>query len=199
MPGLLVCDDDEPWPSSCEAVGVDRLDPERFEAVTNPATRGPESDPVDDCELALRTITGFLLDTAVVATIFLPIVGAAFSPLAGKTDGGGGISVTDPADIEAGGPGVIAAGEVITEATACLCLADEGSGGGGISDAVAAALFDVASPSWIASSAVVGGDANRAVGRGPDAEGPLDFFRIGCGGGGLEDDGVGSFLLLEGV
>lgn len=32
------------------------------------------------------------------------------------------------------------------------------------------------------------GDTNRVLGRGPDAEGPLAFFRIGCGGGGLEDE-----------
>jgi hypothetical protein len=38
----------------------------------------------------------------------------------------------------------------------------------------------------------LGGDANLAVGRGPDVEGPLGFFRIGCAGGGLdEDDGIG--------
>lgn len=27
---------------------------------------------------------------------------------------------------------------------------------------------------------------NRAVGRGPEEEGPLAFFKIGCGGGGLD-------------
>lgn len=31
------------------------------------------------------------------------------------------------------------------------------------------------------SASESGGDANRAVGRGPEAEGPLGFFRIGCG------------------
>ena len=64
---------------------------------------------------------------------------------------------------------------------------------------VAAGLVDTASALWIASSLVVGGDANRAVGRGPDAEGPLDFFRMGCDGGGLEDDGVNPLLLSNGT
>lgn len=58
-------------------------------------------------------------------------------------------------------------------------------------------LVGVASPSWIASSLGVGGDAKRAVGRGPDEEGPLDFFKIGWGGGGLEDEGVSPLLPLE--
>lgn len=30
------------------------------------------------------------------------------------------------------------------------------------------------------------GETKRAVGRGPDEDGPLDFFNMGCGGGGLE-------------
>lgn len=63
--------------------------------------------------------------------------------------------------------------------------------------ATVAVLVGVASLSWIASSLKVGGDAKRAVGRGPDEEGPLDFFKIGWGGGGLEDEGVNPLLPLE--
>lgn len=40
------------------------------------------------------------------------------------------------------------------------------------------------------SSSESGTSTNRAVGRGPELEGPLEFFRIGCEGGGLDDDGV---------
>lgn len=32
----------------------------------------------------------------------------------------------------------------------------------------------------LSSTSDPGGDTNRAVGRGPEAEGPLGFFRIGC-------------------
>lgn len=205
IPGSLVCGDDEPGPSSCEEVGVDRLDPERFEAVTNPATRGPESDPVDDCELGLRTITGFLLDTAVFATIFLPVV-ALLSPLADETDGGGPISAPGVTGVGAAGIGSTAGdsvdfakGDAVLGALASCCFAREGRGGGGIATAAAVGLVDTTSASWIASSPAVGGEANRAVGRGPDAEGPLDFFRMGCDGGGLVDDGVSPFLLSDGT
>lgn len=204
--GSLVCDDDGPGPSSCEAVGVDRLEPERFETTTTPVACGPESDPVDDCELGLRTITGFLLDAAVLATIFLPPVAAPFAPLADETVGGGPISAPGAAGIAAvcigstaGGPGAFAAREAVVGALACCFLAAEGRGGGGISMVAAAGLAVATSASWIASSLVVGGDANRAVGRGPDAEGPLDFFRMGCDGGGLEDDGVKPLLLSNGI
>ena len=40
----------------------------------------------------------------------------------------------------------------------------------------------------IFSSSESWGDTNRAVGRGPDAVGPLDFFKMGCRGGGLDAD-----------
>lgn len=81
---------------------------------------------------------------------------------------------------------------------------DGGRGGGGIAGAaiataLAAVLVDAVSRSWTASSPEVGGDANRAVGRGPDEEGPLDFFKIGWAGGGREDEGVNPFLLVEEV
>lgn len=49
---------------------------------------------------------------------------------------------------------------------------------------------DTSWPSLLASSSDPRGEMNRAVGRGPDAEGPLGFFNIEAGGGGLEDDGV---------
>jgi hypothetical protein len=200
-PPSLVCDDDEPCPSSCAALGVDRLDPARFEAATNPVTRWPES------ELGLRTITGLLRDAAVLATTFLPVVAAPFSPVAGRTGGGGGISASDAADgwvsaagSPAAGSGSFGAGEEDAGAVPCLCFTDKGSGGGGIAETVAAAVpVDMVSPSWMASSPEAGGDANRAVGRGPDEDGPLDFFKIGCGGGGLEDDGVSPFLPMEGT
>jgi hypothetical protein len=204
--GSLICDGDGPGPSSCEAVGVDRLEPERFETATTAVACGPESDPVDDCELGLRTITGFLLDAAVLATTFLPPVVAPFPPLAGETVGGGPISAPGAAGIgaacvgpTAGGSGVFAAREAAVGASACCFLAAEGRGGGGISVAAAAGLADTTSASWIASSLVVGGDANRAVGRGPDEEGPLDFFRMGWDGGGLEEDGVNPLLLSDGT
>lgn len=41
------------------------------------------------------------------------------------------------------------------------------------------------SSSFSASSSDACGDTNRAVGRGPVVEGPLGFFKIGWGGGGL--------------
>lgn len=68
-------------------------------------------------------------------------------------------------------------------------LSAVGRGGGGISDV---ALSDDTT-SFAASSPDSGGRSNRAVGRDPDAEGPLGFFKIGCDGGGREDDGVGCF------
>lgn len=37
------------------------------------------------------------------------------------------------------------------------------------------------------------GDTNRAVGRGPEFDGPLGFFKIGCDGGGLDEEGVKLF------
>lgn len=46
-----------------------------------------------------------------------------------------------------------------------------------------------ASPGDDSSSSDSGGETNRAVGRGPDVEGPLGFFKMGCEGGGLLDEG----------
>ena len=180
-------------------VGIDRLDPERFDAVAE-ATREPASDPPD----GRRTITGFLLDAAVAATILLPVLVVDFPPLVDGAGGGGWVSTSDTVGIGAGGVVfivgdaeiVVPVGEVGEGPVDC-CLADKGSGGGGISKAAAAVLADTASSTEIASSYEAGGDAKRAVGRGPDVEGPLDFFRMDCGGGGFEEDGVGSFLLTE--
>ncbi len=70
-------------------------------------------------------------------------------------------------------------------------LVNGGSGGGGISKDVTIVLPDETSSSFVSSLSDAGGETNRAVGRGPEADGPLDFFRIGCGGGGLDDEGVG--------
>lgn len=44
-------------------------------------------------------------------------------------------------------------------------------------EAVSLSLSSSSSDGW--------GETKRAVGRGPDDEGPLGFFRIGCGGGGF--------------
>ena len=201
IPASLAADDDEPCPRSCGVVGADRLDPERFDAAAEEATRGAASDPADDCTLGLRIIAGLLLDAAVAATILLPVLVVDFTPLADETGGGGWVSTSDTVGIGAGGVGftvggaeiAVPVGEVAEGAVDC-CLADGGSGGGGISKAAAAVLADTASSTEIASSYEAGGDANRAVGRGPDVEGPLDFFRMECGGGWFEDDGFGSFL-----
>ena len=199
IPASLVADDDEPCPGSCGVVGVDRLDPERFDDVVE-ATRGPASDPPD----GLRTITGFLLDAAVAATILLPVLLVDFPPLVDEVGGGGWVSISGTVGIGAGGVSftagdadiVVPVGEVGEGAVDC-CLAGKGSGGGGISKAAATVPADTASSTEMASSYEAGGDAKRAVGRGPDADGPLDFFRMDCGGGGFEDNGVGSFLLTE--
>lgn len=203
MPASLPWDDDEPCPRSCEVVGVVRLDPERFDAVTYPATRVPVSDPADDCELGLRTMTGLLLDAAVAATILLPALLVTFSPLAGKTDGGGRISVPGMLGLGAEGADFVVGDEWVSAGVegeiACCSLDDAGSGGGGISEAPTGVRVVPSSPTVIASSYDAGGDAKRAVGRGPDAEGPLDFFKMECGGAGLDDDGVGPLELAEGA
>lgn len=164
--------------------------------------RVPVSDPPDDCELSLRVITGFLFDAAVAATIFLPELAAVFPPLADETDGAGRNSPSDTVGMgdeglcsTTGAGKVFTAGEATKGATACFFLADGGSGGGGIPEAITAVLADASSSTEMASSYKARGDANRAVGRGPDAEGPLDFFRMECVGCGLEDEGGGPFLL----
>lgn len=89
-------------------------------------------------------------------------------------------------------------GGELAEVVFCLCFTDKGNGGGGISElSTEVVLDDAASPSFPVSSPEAGGEANRAVGRGPDEDGPLDFFRIGCGGGGLEEEGVNPFFPPE--
>lgn len=145
-------------------------------------------------------MSGLLLDTAVLATTFLPGVDVVvLSPVGGGT-GGGGMSAAGAtvAFFPLLGSGGLDAGEELANALPCLCFTDNGSGGGGISEAVIdAVLVDTASPSWMASSPEAGGEANRAVGRGPDEDGPLDFLRIGCGGGGLEEEGVRPFFPID--
>lgn len=61
-----------------------------------------------------------------------------------------------------------------------------------IPGALASAPFGGAacpSPGDGSSSSDSGGETKRAVGRGPDVEGPLGFFKMGCEGGGLLDEG----------
>jgi hypothetical protein len=167
-------------------------------------SREPASEPAEDCELALRGITGLRLDAAVEATIFRVGV-APFSPF--PPDGGGG-----------GGGRISVCGGVAVAAFSRLT--DDGNGGGGICDgtfgvgvpgAIAnssstcvsgidggkmsedTAVLPEDTSSSLTSSSEPAGDTKRAVGRGPEAEGPLDFFRIGCRGGGLEEEGVGDF------
>jgi hypothetical protein len=45
-------------------------------------------------------------------------------------------------------------------------------------EGISASLASSSGESW--------GERNRAVGRGPFVEGPLDFFKIGCVGGGFD-------------
>lgn len=58
-------------------------------------------------------------------------------------------------------------------------LADNGAGPLCISRPVPPVLPEDVSASLAASSSDSCGEMNRAVGRGPDADGPLDFFKIG--------------------
>lgn len=198
----LVCDDDDaalswelPRPLCSIALSIVRCLAAAAMVVT--ASRTPVSEPVEDCELALRGITGLRLEAAVEATILL--VGFALFPLlAGDGIGGGRISTRGNAAVGTVGAGTGAAfatgvtkAGVVAASGISSRFAGDGRGGGGISDAVIAVLPEDTSPSLISSSSEPGGETNRAVGRGPDAEGPRDFFSIGWGGGGLEDDGVG--------
>jgi hypothetical protein len=59
----------------------------------------------------------------------------------------------------------------------------------------AAVLLDELSSSGRDSSSESGGEANRAVGRGPVLESPLDFFKMGCGGGGRLDEAESSLIV----
>ena len=63
------------------------------------------------------------------------------------------------------------------------------------STCAAAVLLDELSSLGRDSSSESGGEANRAVGRGPVLESPLDFFRIGCGGGGRLEDAESSLIV----
>lgn len=63
------------------------------------------------------------------------------------------------------------------------------------SDAAAAVLVDELSSLGRDSSSESGGDAKRAVGRGPVLESPLDFFRMGCGGGGRLEEAESSLIV----
>ena len=93
--------------------------------------------------------------------------------------GGGGISLT--------GLGLGASGAAST--TTELFVRTASCGGVG-SDDTAVLPEDTLLP-FISSSFGPVGEAKRAVGRGPDADGPLFFFRIVRSGGGLVDEGVG--------
>ena len=53
-----------------------------------------------------------------------------------------------------------------------------------------AASLSLLPPSSASEPGGGGGDANRVFGRGPEAEGPLGFFRIGFPGGFLDEDGA---------
>lgn len=44
-------------------------------------------DPVEDCELRLRTMTGFLLDDAVVTTSLLVVIVVPLAPLKNEVFG----------------------------------------------------------------------------------------------------------------
>lgn len=82
--------------------------------------------------------------------------------------------------------------------TGCF-LTRDGNGGGGISEEVCAGSRDAIPCPVLPLSLDSGGDANRAVGRRVDVDGVRDFFRMGCGGGGREDEGVGGLLLIGAV
>ena len=92
-------------------------------------SREPASEPVEDCELALRDMTGLRFEAAVAATIFL--IGATLlSPFADRTAGG---RIPDRDCVAACRVG--AAEEVAAD---CSRFADGGGGGGGIIAAGAA-------------------------------------------------------------
>lgn len=155
----------------------------------------PVSDPWDECELALRGITGLRL-VAVEATIRL--VGAGpfspaprcrvsgclpaliFSRLVERGFGGGGILDT---------PVVV---DVFVAAAGAVFSPFSGMAGGRVEE-TAILPEERPSSSLPSSSTESSGTAKRAVGRGLEDEGPLEFFRIGCAGGGREDEGVGRF------
>ncbi len=154
IPASLACDDDEPCPDCCEPDGVIvRFDPDRLDTVAEPVARWPVSDPVDDCELSLRPTTGRRLEAT---TIRLPVFVRGLSALTGDTGGGGCISVSDTGGIGLGKVGFLDGGggvpSVDSGAAACLDLAAEGKGSGGMSEVVAGLLVGVSSPAEMTSS-----------------------------------------------
>lgn len=202
---MLVCSEIGPGVGGWEA--VDRFGLERFAAVTKPATRGgPVSDPAEDCELVLRTITGFLRDPAFITATFLPVEAVPLPALVGGAWADGRASAPDTVvadgEARAGPVGGGGGGGIIFDAREAVAggvmggvrLTDNGSGGGSISEEVAAVPVETPLLAKAATSTDPGGDTKRAVGRGPDAEGPLDFFKMGWGGGGLEEEGVSDFI-----
>jgi len=122
--------------------------------------RDPASEPVEDCELCLRIMTGFRFVAAVAATTFLVGGAVLFSSFVDDEAGGGRISV-------------LAAAVSGTEDFPRFF--DDGGGGGGIFPTV---LLGFSSPSLALSLFDGGGDANLAVGRGLGI-GVLFFLRMG--------------------
>lgn len=193
--GLLVCGDTEPC---CEVVTAGRL----FPALAAVATRPAAVPVVVDCELAFRIITGLLFDAAVLATILLPVTVGPFPPLTGEACGGGRSSLlgADGSGAALAFPSTGGRGPVVAGGAGAAAV--DGRGGGAASEAVTVVLVDdlTSRCSGDFSSPEVRGDANRAVGRRPDpAEPPDFFFKMGCGGGGLEEEGVTDFLPSTGA
>lgn len=116
---------------------------------------------------------------------------AGLSRLTFDGNGGGGISFIVGG--LAAGPGATVGGAIFVDfGVEGACDSGWGTtfrvrGGGGISPALL--------PSDTSSAPGRAPSTKRVVGRGPDDDGPLDFLRIGCGGGGLEEDGVGALVL----
>jgi hypothetical protein len=76
-------------------------------------------------------------------------------------------------------------------------LAGEGAGLRNSRPVAAVLPDDTIWLSGSSSSADSGGDTNRAVGLGPDDEGPLAFFRMGCEGRGFEAEETWLFKPLS--
>ena len=142
-------------------------------------------DAVDDCELVLRGITGRLFADFVVA---MTLFRAATGLLALPPEGAVGAVVFSALSVEG-------SFMVVGDSDVVFVFLAVGNGGGGIVDSSGTTLvIDVVAPPLDSPSPTRGGEANLAVCRGPGT-GALCFFRIGCGGGGLEEDGVGAFIL----
>ena len=85
----------------------------------------------------------------------------------------------------------------VGDSSVCFVFFAVGNGGGGIADGSGTTLeVDIVVPPLDSLSSARGGEANLAVCRGPEGPGALCFLRIGCGGGGLDEDGVGAFILI---